>query len=164
MAIRYSEEEIKGFIDECKPLPSNYRQQILPRPKRGHKERELAITGVNGSDFRLILRQSTFNAFDFSVILAVVPPKSTQLFRLKRYNGRHGEHTNSIEGITFRDCHIHIATERYQDIGMREDSFAVLTDRYSDINGAIICMLDDCNFDLPANQQASLFEDGKNDN
>jgi len=163
MAVRLSEEEIARLIAERKHLPRDYRMRIQMRPKRGHKERELDVLGAKGSRFRLILRQSLLNVLDFSVILVFCPPESNQLFRLRRYNGRHGEHTNRIEGETFFDYHIHTATERYQELGMREDTYAERTDQFSDLFGAIYYMLRECNFDIPADQQTSLLEEGRDD-
>ena len=47
------------------------------------------------------------------------------------------------------------ATERYQKIGFDEDTFAEETNRYSDFEGAIQCLIQDANFELPA--QLNLF-------
>jgi hypothetical protein len=113
MAARFSDHEIAEMIREPKTLPKNYLSRIQLREKRGHKERELDVTGDNGRQYRLILRQSNVNPLDFSVILAVIPPDSNQLFRLRRFNGKSHEHTNPIEGETFYDFHVHSATERY---------------------------------------------------
>lgn len=157
MAIRLGEEDIKRLLSEKKNLPDDYRDRIQTKPKRGHKERELDIVGELDSEFRLILRQSEFNPLDFSVILAYRPPKTNQQFRLRRYNGKSHEHTNTLEGQTFYDFHIHSATERYQDAGLREDWFAEPTGRYADFNGAIQCILKDCGFDVPLNPQGDLF-------
>lgn len=115
------------------------------------------LTGDSGTAFRLILRQSDFSAMDFSVILAVNPSDTNQLFRLRRYNGKSHEHTNPIERDTFYDFHIHYATERYQDSGLREDVFAEPTDRYSDFHSALECMIADCGFELPQSDQLPLF-------
>ena len=60
---------------------------------------------------------------------------------------------------TFYGYHIHMATERYQEIGAREDAYAQPTDRFADYQQAIKCMLDNCGFELPINPQRSLFED-----
>jgi hypothetical protein len=125
----------------------------------GHKERELDIKGADGEDYRLILRQSIFNPLDFSIILTYRPPKSNQLFRLQRYNGKSHEHTNPIEGETFYDFHIHQATEKYQEIGAREDTFAKPTDRFADFQQAIACMFKDCGFEMPFDSQGRLFEE-----
>ena len=126
MAVIYSDQEIESLIRERKPLPSNWRERTRLQSKRGHRERHLDLTGDTGSEFRLILRQSTVNQFDFSIILAVWVPQSTQFFRLRRCNGRSHEHTNHIEGVTFYAFHIHFATERYQALGAREDAYAVV--------------------------------------
>ena len=101
------------------------------RPKRGHRENHLDLYWRQRNQFRLILRQSIANPLDFSVILAVRVPQSSRLFRLRRNNGRSHEHTNSVEGDTFYDYHIHTATERYQEVGS-QDAYAEATDRYSD--------------------------------
>jgi hypothetical protein len=157
MTIHLDDADIARLISERKPLPSGYRDRIRTKPKRGHSERELDITGVSSSEFRLILRQSEFNPLDFSVILAYRPPKIYQLFRLRRYNGKSHEHTNTLESETFYDFHIHMATERYQDSGLREDAFAQVTARFADFQGAVKCMLADCGFDVPADPQFELF-------
>lgn len=157
MPAKYSDSEIDRMIKERKPLLDNYRSHVQLRNKRGHKERELDVAGKNGTQYRLILRQSDFNALDFSIILAVSPQDSNQLFRLRRYNGKSHEHTNQIEGNTFYDFHIHQATERYQESGAREDAFAEPTDKYGDFHSALRCLFKDCGFEPPANAHLSLF-------
>lgn len=157
MAAKYSDKEITDLLQEHKPLPHDLRAAIRLRDKRGHKEQELAVKGVTGNDFRLILRQNDFNPFDFSIILAICPAGSNQLFRLRRYNGRSHEHTNLIEEHKFYDFHIHTATERYQELGTREDAYAAPTDRFGDFHEALQCMLNDCNFEIPRDPQQNLF-------
>ena len=117
------------------------------------------VVGNDANEFRLILRQSNLNSFDFSVIFALKPKNSNQLFRLRRYNGKHGEHTNIIEGTKISGFHIHYATERYQRLGTREDAYAEATDRYSNLDQALSCMLQDCGFEIPIDPQGQLFED-----
>ena len=146
MTVTYSDDEIARLLAERKPLPSGWRERTRLRSKRGHEERELDITGAEGGEFRLILRQSSINRLNFSVILGVKKPQSNQVFRLRRHNGKNHEHTNKIEGDTFYDFHIHMATQRYQEIDAREDAYAEVTDRYSDFRGALDCMLTDANF------------------
>ncbi|MGO9060397.1 MAG: hypothetical protein ACLQU2_23895 [Candidatus Binataceae bacterium] len=90
------------------------------------------------------------------MILAYLPENVTGLFRLRRYNGKSHEHTNQIEKNTFYGYHIHTATERYQELGMDEDGFAQPTARFSDLSGALNCMIEDCGFDLPPEQQFKL--------
>ncbi len=148
MAAGYSDQDIARFLMERKPLPEDYRSRIRLRPKRGHKEQELDVHGANGNGFRVILRQSNFNALDFSIILAYSPRRTNKLFRLRRYNGKSHEHKNYIEGNTFYDFHIHMATQRYQELGTKEDAYAEPTDRFSDFSSALECLLNDCGFDI----------------
>ena len=157
MSARLTDPYIERLIGERKPLPSDYRSRLRLREKRGHDEQELDVQGDGGSVFRLVLRKSRLNAMDFSVILGYFPELSAQMFRLRRYNGKSHAHTNQIERVTFYDFHIHHATERYQDLGLREDTYAVVTDRYGDFDGALSCMLTDCGFQLPDDPQQQLF-------
>jgi hypothetical protein len=159
MSTNLTDKEIYRLIHEIKPLPEDYRKKINVRQKRGHKDRDLEIKGADGNDFKLIIRQSIFNSLDFSIILAYKPPQSNQIFRLQRYNGKSHEHTNIIENIKFYGFHIHKATERYQEIGAREDAFAEQTNRFSDFHGAIDCMMADCGFQIPKNPQLSIFSE-----
>jgi hypothetical protein len=158
MAVSLTDAEIAALIAEVKPLPDDYRQRIQTRPKRGHRERELDVSGVSGSEFRLILRESSLNPLDFSVILTWLPPQSNNPFRLCRYNGKSHEHTNTLESKRFYDFHVHRATERYQQSGLREDSFAEPTTRYQDFASALQCLIQDCGFQFPANHQSGLFD------
>ena len=158
MAVNLTDGEIAALIAEAKPLPDDYQQRVQTKPKRGHRERELAFVGANGSQFRLILRQSSFNPLDFSVILAWLPPQTTTPFRLCRYNGKSHEHTNTLELRTFYDFHVHRATARYQQSGLREDTFAEPTTRYQDFGSALQCVIQDCGFQLPPNHQSGLFD------
>lgn len=156
MATNLTDAEIAALVAEAKPLPDDYRSRVQTRAKRGHRERELDVDGANGGKFRLILRQSSINPLDFSVILAWVPPQSTTPFRLRRYNGKSHEHSNTLDSQRFYDFHIHQATVRYQQSGLREDSFAEPTTRYQDFAGALQCLTQYCGFQLPANHQPDL--------
>ena len=80
---------------------------------------------------------------------------------MRRHNGKSHEHTNQIERNTFYDFHIHMATERYQEFGTREDAYAEITERFGDYESALRCLVDDCGFELPPEPQLSLFERGE---
>ncbi len=149
MMIRLSDAEIAKLIDEPKPLPRNYRSLMRLRPKKGHRERDLDVTGSNGQEFRIIQRQSEFNVLDFSVILAYRPSQTNELFILRRYNGRSHEHTNSLEAETFYTFHIHQATERYQDMGAKEATYARASTEYSSLEEAVERMFAECGFIVP---------------
>lgn len=149
------------MVQERKPLPADYAKKAAMKPKRGHTEAELEVRGDGGSEFRIIKRRSLSNPLDFSVILAYRLPASNQLLRLRRYNGRSHDHTNPLEGETFFDFHIHMATERYQRTGNREDTYAETTDRYTDVEGAFACLLADCGCVAPppeSGTQGKLFD------
>jgi hypothetical protein len=152
-----NDTQIAALIAEPKLLPADYRSRIQTKPKRGHRERELDVDGVQGGKFRVVLRQSSYNPLDFSIILTWLPPQSLTPFRLCRFNGKSHEHTNTIESGTFYDFHVHRATERYQQAGAREDSFAEPTTRYQDFAGTLRCLIKDCGFQLPPGDQSELF-------
>ena len=158
MEVRYTDDEIAALIAEAKPLPADFASRARLQPKRGYEESETAVTGGLGNEFCLVMRQSTGNVLDFSVILGVLCPGSNQVFRLRRYNGRSHEHTNAIERERFYDFHIHMATQRYQEHGDREDAYAERCSRFADLAGALACLLNDCGFEVPPKHQLPLFE------
>lgn len=157
MAIVHTDHEIASLLCECKPLPTSWQHETKLVAKSGHKENQLDVQGEDGTAFRLILRQSTLNVLDFSIILASLDSKSNRVFRLRRYNGKSHEHTNRIEQDTFYDFHIYKATERYQELGEREDGYAEPTDRYESFQGALACLIEDAYFKFPVEPQGSLF-------
>lgn len=157
-----TDAEIDQLIHESKVLPENFRTDIKLKPKRGHKEAELLVSGPTGSSFRLIVRQSNLDPFDFSVIIGYEIPGTNAVFRLRRYNGKSHEHTNKLEKQTFFAYHIHQATQRYQESGLTEDAFAEVTNRYADFQAAFECALNDCGFVLPPNHQPPLPVEGGN--
>ena len=154
--------EIYALIQESKPLEVSLSQVLgsLKRVKghgEGHKEARQDILREDGSAFTLILRQNEGDIFDFSVILGFAV-QNRKLFKLKRYNGKSHEHTNPLEDERFYDFHIHTATERYQLAASRkEEHYAELTDRYSEIHGALECMAEDCNISFPSDRQMDIF-------
>lgn len=158
MPARFTDAEIAHLLVEPKSLPDDYQARLQLRPRSGHERAELEVRTTSGNRFRILLRQNTRNALDFSAIVAHAPSNSNLLFRIRRYNGRSHEHTNRLEGTTFYDFHIHTATERYQDLGAKEDSFAEPSDRFADVRGALACLLDDCGFRRPDTLQLSLLD------
>ena len=157
MAIIYTDEEINELINEPKPLPEEWETDIYTLD---HME----IKGEKGNLFRIIVRTDKEDPLDFSVILGVIHSYTTLVFRLRRYNGKTSPHINRIEGNEVAGFHIHEATERYQDRGQKEDAYAVETNRYSDVKGAIACLIADTNCVIPEKTQLNLFEDHDNDN
>ena len=157
MAVIYTDKDIAEFFAERKALPSNWASKASLLQKRGHSQRHLDCRGESGSSFRIILRQSLQNSLDFSAILAIRVPQSNRMFRLRRYNGKSHTHTNTIEGQSFYDYHVHFATERYQLIGAREDAYAETNSTYFDLNGAISLLIKQAEFEVLPDSQPSLF-------
>jgi hypothetical protein len=156
MAIRFTDLEISAYILEPKILPPDAAHRFALRAKRGHDEKELDLHGNDGTLFRILIRQNQQDVLAFSVILALVP-QSGMLFRLRRYNGKYHQHTNPLERESFYDFHIHSATERYQQIGAREDHYAVPSSSFGDRSGAVRCMLGECGFSVENGDQMPLF-------
>ena len=97
-----------------------------------------------------MLRRSSANRLAFSVILMVRVPNRSRWFRLRRYNGSNHVHRNRIEGTRFREFHMHLATERYQLAGQREDAYAEPSNRFSDFDGAVRCLAEDARLPIVA--------------
>ena len=158
MSVRVTDADIARLIGQPKPVPADWRTKLKPKAKRGHSEAQLDVVGVDGDAFRIIVRQTLSNLLAFSVILAWRAPGSNVLFRLRRYNGRAHWHSNTIEADRFYSAHIHLATERYQAIGEREDFFAEPSNRFADLDGALACMAVDCALAAPGPSQLTLFD------
>ena len=153
MEITYTDQEIAELIEERKMLPDNWLNQLYKNDKNG----SVVVNGDNGNTFRIIARQNKIRPSDFSVILAVIVPLLNRTFRLRRYNGWTDPHKNPIENGKINRFHIHFATERYQEIGYDEETYAEETDRYSDLGGALQCLIDDANFEQPPQSELTTF-------
>jgi hypothetical protein len=152
MAIFLKNEEIQALIIEEKQVLSSSVDLFLMKSKKGHRESEITIPRPDGSAFKIILRQNSNDPLDFSAILAFVPENKKQDFKLRRYNGKH-LHGNRLHKNKFYDFHIHTASEEYQRAGLKEESFAEVTARYSNLAEAFACLVKDCNVTLPEDKQ-----------
>ncbi len=153
--VRYTDDEIKQLMLEPKK-PLSGKLKLRFKSKGAHDEQDIELVGEKGNRFRLMLRRSKLNALDFSVILAYCPSETSKDFRLCRYNGKH-QHSNRIEGTSLFDYHIHVATGRYQEAGAKEETYAEPTDRYSDLDSALKCILTDCYVNLSNEKTPYLF-------
>lgn len=150
-----TEEQIARYEREFKPLPSDYDRRLFTFVRAdGFARSELEIVGVEGHRFAVSLRQGLINPLDFSAILRVYVAGGADV-RLRRYNGKSHRHTNRIEREPpFYGFHVHQLTERYQNkVGYKPDGYAVPTDRYGDLRGAVNCLFEDCGFVRPADEQ-----------
>ncbi|MFN0280170.1 MAG: hypothetical protein ACKVRN_16455 [Pyrinomonadaceae bacterium] len=157
MDLFFTDSEIADLLEESKSVGIPLSQIGSPfKEKRGHNEYDLTIRRSAGGEFKVIIRQAMENPLAFSVILGYVPKEKTEVFILRRYNGKNHRHGNRLEkDVPFYDFHIHTATERYQMEAMNEETYAEATDRYGDLNGAIDCLISDCNI-VSTNQQPDL--------
>ena len=150
------------LVQEKKPLSSDWRNRMVPRPDRGNhlggSERD--IIGEHGHAFRLIARENNLPLQDFSVILLLIDSNG-ETYTLRRHNGEHNsKHTNKWEKerglpnavIERKRFHRHFATERYQLSGYPIDGYAEVTADYHDFDSALDDMLDQCGFERPAGE------------
>jgi len=160
MSVNLTDSEIKALLEERKVLPVDFQRRLNRRVSRlGHERADMDFHGASGNRYCIKVRQGGLNLFDFSAILGYYLPKTTSVFRLRRYNGKH-RHMNRIEGDDFRDFHIHMATERYQALGAREDTYAEPTGRFSTLPQALNCLLLDGNCGPPMDpSRPNLFGD-----
>lgn len=143
-----SDQTIEDLIRESKITPYGLLPLTKLIERNQHRRREYNVQSASGNEFVIMVRQSMLNPLDFSAILGYKAPGFNTVFRLRRYNGKH-VHTNTIESVTLNDFHFHTATERYQRLGAKEDSFAEVTSRHWNLDSAIRCLLEDCGFDRP---------------
>ena len=169
MASILSDAEIATLVAMPKTAPPNFRAKLKLKEKREtrHKEAQVLCHGDNGERFFIRLRQNSLNVLDFSVILAFAMPGQSRLFRLRRLNGSSHPHTNPIERNRLVGFHRHMATERYQLLGMHEETYAEAATDYADIWGALSQMLVECHIvESEGGAQAAfdLFGEGVEDN
>lgn len=150
--------------------------KVVTRPKQSTKiQRKSACTNypVESLDgrlsFELYTRQNQLDPEHYSCGLIYQPGGGNKGITLVRYNGSNHTHSNPLEGgaLIINQCHIHRATERYMAAGDKGDKYAETTNRYSTMDEALACLLEDCSIsglsiDLPAAEnpnQIDLFND-----
>ena len=164
MKMFLTDAEISELLAEPKRCDGALLQKLVRNmrhkkgPGAGYMENSIEIARLSPEEgrFYIIVRVNIENPLDFSVILGYSSGGS-RIFRLRRCNGKSHEHTNRIEKVKFYDFHIHMATERYQRAGMKEDRYAEVTDRYADFRGALRCLASDCGIDAAPVEQGGLF-------
>ncbi len=127
-----------------------------------HLQNSRKFPRTNGKgEWLIYLRRNKENPLDFSCGLGFTPEGRSQIFTLRRYNGKSHHHTNRLENqIPFYDFHVHQATEKYQRSPYSDEHYAYPTDRYTDLHGAFKNFLIDCKVmgDHVDDQQKRLFE------
>ena len=132
----YSDEELAALRSMPKRV-TNPGARWLDKP--GHRQRNFQVTGLGNDETRYAVyqRKNTLDDNDFSCGIAYLP-RGGQRLTLARYNGpshRHGD-------IAFRS-HIHRATARAIAAGRKPESEAEETSRFSTVDGALRCLIED---------------------
>jgi len=141
--------------------------QTKCKNKDGHEQRNFKAIALDntGHEFEIYLRQNLREGMedDFSCGISWLAPNGETL-TLKRYNEPNHDHPNHLEKVRLGyTCHIHMATEKYIKANRKAEGFAMATERYSSIDGALHCLVTDCKISgintIPDNtNQTKLFE------
>lgn len=138
-----SDAQIATFLRTRKSIFGTHNPRTVK--KSTHKERNYTLIDESKNIYHLYVRQSNKNPTDFSAGLSIIDDKGIH-HTLTRYNGASHDHPNSIEGTkTGYNCHIHTSTERYIKAKLKAEGHAEPTNRYHSINGALHCIVTDCN-------------------
>lgn len=139
-----TDPEIALLLAEAKVITN---PRAKSREQRKSVQAAYSVASAAGSSrFELYTRQSLIDPENYSCGLIYKHPSGSDI-TLARYNGSNHEHRNPLEGgelIRFK-CHIHRATQRYIELGDKAEKFAETTDRYTDLEGAVRCLLVDWN-------------------
>ncbi len=132
----YGDDEL-AELQEIAKVVTNPGARWVTKP--GHQQRNFQLVAGSDDDFAFAIyqRQSMHDETDFSCGIAFLPPGGTRL-TLARYNGPshiHGE----IEFLS----HIHRATARAISAGKKPESEAEETDRFTTLDGAFRCLIED---------------------
>ena len=132
----YSEDELTELQSMAKRV-TNPGARWISKP--GHRQRNFQLVAGPDGEMRFLFyqRQSELDDKDFSCGIAFLPPGGARL-TLARYNGPSHIHG----GIEFQP-HIHRATARAIAVGKKPESEAAETERFTTLDGAFRCLLDD---------------------
>ena len=141
--------EIQDLVNEPKQINQSVDSLIKgmkPKDRYPHiMQNSHKFSRQNGKgEWLLFIRFNSKYPLDFSCGLEFIPESRKKGFRLRRHNGKNHSHTNQLEGDTFQDFHIHIATERYQNSSHSDDHYAKTTNKYGEFKEALECLFEDC--------------------
>lgn len=140
-------------LDGLRSMPKVRTSATRERTKGLQLERNFECESADLSDllgggmpwrFRLFTRRLVaFNDAQYSAGLVLLLPDRELV--LCRYNGKGHYHTNQLERTQAGPgAHIHLTTHRYIASGRKPDGFAIATDRYNSLDGALFCLVEDC--------------------
>lgn len=149
-----TDEKIAALLDLPKRLTGWDRK--APKQKAGHAEQQASVQGEDGSSFFVFIRRNVLLSDDFSCGLVWRAPGGSPV-TLARFNGSSHSHLNKLEGNRIaRRCHIHMITRRYIDAGLDPDGFAVETDAYTGLRGALRALAERCKIEGLVSNQTEL--------
>ena len=152
---RFTDELIHRLLK----MPKQVNDLQTQKKRRDANERvAYTLSGTDNTEFKLYCRQNYKPGMedDFSCgLLYLLSDRET--LTLIRYNGSSHSHLNKLEGEQLGYvCHIHKATKKYLDAGMKPDKYAEATDRFSTLEEAKRCLVKDCHITGPFSDQLSL--------
>ena len=136
----YTDEELDKLRSISKRVTNpGARWLKKPKDRPAHDQRSYKVSGQQDSKahFEIYQRQSIEDEYDFSCGIRYLPPGGSSL-ALARYNGPGHEHGE----IAYRP-HIHRASEKAIAADKKPESEAEKTDRFSTLEGALACLIDD---------------------
>lgn len=141
-----TDEKIEELIKMPKRLTNPASRS---KEKDGHEQYSYKIKSTisDGYEFELYTRQNLREGMEdaFSCGIRWIAPNGESL-TLRRYNGPNHNHPNHLENERLGySCHIHKATEKYMKANLKADGFAEATKRYETLQGALHCLVADCN-------------------
>lgn len=140
-----TDDEIETLVEAHKTV-SNPKARWSTQRKSLQKTYHLVLDD-SLPRMEIKLRQNTLDPDNFSCVLLCYLDDGEKI-TLRRYNGSNHEHRNKLEPneplISFV-CHIHMATQRYIEIGDKSEGYAVKTDEYDDFDGALSLLIGQCN-------------------
>lgn len=163
MAFESVTDELIAELLRCSKRISNPQARRVTKP--GHDQTNYKATATDGSGhrFEIYLRQNNRDGMsnDFSCGINWLSPSGETLI-LQRYNGSSHYHPNHLEGETLDETFdVHTATERYIRANRKPDGYAAATEKYNTLEGALHCLVSDCNVaGIPTRpDEPGLFDD-----
>lgn len=132
-----TDAKLQKLINTPKRISKKGLKKLLERKfENAHKRADIELLSETDDSFYIRLRESLDDPTDYSAILSV-RLKIGESFNLIRCNGSSHDHKNAIEKTQLHGTHVHIATERYFNMGCQPEGFAEESVEYTNINEAI---------------------------
>ncbi len=160
-----TDEEIQFLISCPKVIITPPKTKLVLTQSHFRNGMELSSQD-GGYRFTAFMRKNEMFQENFSIGLRYHPAGDPESIILLRCNGPHGEHRNPIgkRDNHHSTYHIHLAKEIILKKGLRSETYAEETDKYSNYYDALSFFLRYCNIRnaakyFPAIRQGKLFDD-----